>query len=244
MIERVEFEPGTVERPEPQHAARLHDGGVPAKEDAAVGAAAGPAVAEPAPSVRKKPRWGGRVAWLVSMTAIGGVLGVLIVMGMKFIDGPVVVKPETSLKVLQASATPKPSVSELAGLYVDLVYPGVFDQVGQVKNDAQALEQFNISSKSDYSRTIAVSVRKLPSNNVNDDSGYRFRLINPQDYTQKVDKLNGEVALVMAKTDKTERTLFWAHKQMILAVSITSNNPHDDLEAFMATIESKLRWRS
>lgn len=196
--------------------------------------------AEPA---KRRANWGGRVAWVLAMAAIGAVVGLAIVAYLKFIDGPVSDRPDITLAGVQASTSPTPTVSELAGIYVDLTYPGVFDQVAQVKNDANALEQYNIGSKADYRRAIAVSVRKLPTGIVNDDASYRLRKINPQDYKERVDLSLGEPVQIMTKSDKTEQTLFWAHKNMVLTVAVTSTNPKDDLGAYMELLKSKLRWR-
>ncbi len=194
---------------------------------------------------RRSRNIGGRVAWTMGMAAIGVVVGVIICAGIKFIDGPVDGTPKVSLAQIQAdaatNATPKPS--ELAGLYVLLMYPSVFDKVGQIKNDAHSIEQYNIGSSKDYSRMIAVSVRALDSGKLNDDSGYRFRTLNPTDYVPRTEKIGTEPAVIMAKSDKLEQTLFWAHNKYVVSVSITSNNPRDDLVAYMKQITSTLRWR-
>ena len=196
------------------------------------------------PAERKRGKWGKRVGWFLAMSAMGVVVGVVIAAGMKFIDGPVSASAN-STTLAQAVATPStsPHEGELSGLYVDVKYPGVFDQVKQVKNNAHSYEQYVVSSSSDYSRTIAVDVEPLPSGLLNDDSSYRVREIAPSDYTLRSDKIGGEPVGIFSKTDKTEQTLFWAHKGNEVTVAITTTNPQDNLADFMKTVETGLRWR-
>jgi hypothetical protein len=194
--------------------------------------------------VARKSRVGARVAWFMGLAGAGVVIGLAISMGMKFIDGPVNAKPPVSLAVLQSSPTPTPPAGELSGLYIDIKYPSIFDSVSQIKNDANSLESYVISSSSDYRRTIAVSVRKLPSGNIADDSSYKFREISPETYTQLPQKApDGSVMYLMKKTDNSEQSLFWVHKTMDLNVSVTSSNAKDDLGAYMALIMPRLVWK-
>ncbi len=219
-----------------QRPAELLEGAVEAVEPAPAARVA----SEPVKPRHSKGKW---VAWTLAMVGVGGAVGAVIILGLKFIDGPVVTKPDDPvLSKSQAATVATPEVNQLAGLYVTFNYPGVFDQMSQAKGDANTLEQYMLSSKSGFSRSIASSVRKLPTGIANDDSGYRFRKLNPQDYEEQVTKLAGETVNVLTKKDHTENTLFWAHQNMILSVSITSNDPHDDLVDFMRTVESKLRW--
>lgn len=257
MIQRMRTENGAL------HAAQLHGGPAPAEagngvapvgvaeevtgtavaDAMAPAAAADPVVAELKPA-RKPSKWGPRVAWTLSMTAIGAIVGVVIVLGMKFIDGPVeATQSGPTLAKAQAAATPAPESALLGGLTFELSYPGVFDQVGTVKNGPHAIEQYNIGSKASYSRLIAVSVMDLPSNNPEDDSSFRYRQTTPQTYTSGNLTVHGEPAAMFTKNDRTERTFFWAHKGRLLTVSITSSDPHDDIEAYMALIVKTARWK-
>ena len=191
-----------------------------------------------------QPRAVHRTAWVLSLTAMGIVVGLAIVGVVRFLNGPVTATSGPTLAQVQASSTPKPSTIQLAGLYFEMTYPALFDQVGRLKNDAQALEQYNISSKKDYRRVMAVSVRTLPSNLLDDDSSYKFRHISGKDYLERSDKLAGEAAAVMSKTDNSEVTLFWVHQGKLLTISITSSNPNDLVAEYMKAVEPTLRWRT
>jgi hypothetical protein len=195
------------------------------------------------PPAKKKRSWGGRIAWLGAMIGMGAVLGLVIALGLKFVDGPVSSKMQTNLKALEATPTPLAASSVLSGINFEFAYPGVFDQVGNVKNDASSLEQYNISSKRQYSRLIAVNVRPLASGKLDDDSSYKFRLINPKDYRSSNDSVGSESVGLMTKNDSTEQTLFWPHKGKILTISIASIDPKDNVISYMNMIKPSLRWR-
>ena len=221
----------------PAHATSLHGvGQVAAAEEQA------------APKARVKAsesRIGRRVAWVMAMVGVGVVVGLLIVAFLKFVDGPTEGKvSDTLLDQARAATAQKPRAPNLlSGLAIEFQYPGIFDTVGQVRTDVHATEQYNIGSKSDYGRMIAVSVRTLPSGNLEDDSSYRFRQIKTSEYTPITQKVAAEPVVLMTKVGKQEETLFWAHQGRELTVSITSANPKDDVVQIMKTITSTVRWR-
>ena len=236
---------------EPRYASQVHGAG--AREAAGRGLEStevmapgadtlGAPAVNPAASSRR-PRAGHRAAWVLSLAVMGIIVGVVVVGAMKFLNGPVVAAGGPTLAQAQAKSLPKPTTNQLAGLYFDMTYPALFDQVGQLKNDSQALEQYNISSKKDYRRVMAVSVRPLTSNLLDDDSSYKFRRISPKDYEERSDKLGGEAVAVMSKLDHTEVTLFWAHQGRLLTIAITSSNPNDVVADYMKAVETTLRWR-
>lgn len=186
---------------------------------------------------------GHRAAWWMAMVGIGAVVGLLGVGYLKFIDGPAVGTAEVNgLATARAAAAPTPATPNLlSGLAFEFSYPGIFDTVGNVKTDSRATEQYNIGSKADYSRTIAVSVKPLTS--YDDDSSYRFRQLKKDDYKETNDKMGSDPVILMTKLDRQEQTLFWMHQGQEVTISITTNNPKDDVGEFMKQIKSTLRWR-
>lgn len=212
------------------------------------GATAQPAdsAADSKPKQAKKVGSSGhRVAWFASLVGAGVVLGLGIVAILKFVDAPsegVVI--ETTLEQKRVAAVPTPDKPNLlAGLEIELKYPPEFDTVGRVKNDPNASEQYNIGSSADYSRQISVSVRLLPSGNLDDESSYRLRQIKKSEYDPSSMKINSESVAVMTRADHTEQTMFWVHGTKEVVVSITSNNPKDDVKTFMKVVTDSIRWR-
>lgn len=193
----------------------------------------------------KTERQGSRTAFILSMVIMGLLVGGVAVVMLKFLNGPVSAGATVSTPTPQARmAAAKTGSSVLSGEFFEMTYPGVFDQVGRPQKDAVALEQYMLSSKGDPRRTIAIGVRPLSSNNLNDDSNYRIRLIHPQDYKVRQEKLAGENVTVMLRNDNTEVTFFWAHLGKVLTISATTSNPTDSVEDYIKAIEPTLRWRS
>ncbi len=228
----------------PKYAAQVHGMAAPVAEAAQEQAAQLVEPHEATVSDVAKPaaRSGHRVGWWVSMVVIGIVFGALAVGYLKFIDGPSVGTANNSLETARAAAAPKaPTPNMLSGLAIEFQYPGIFDVVSQVKTDNHATEQYNIGSKSDYSRTIAVSVKPLTT--YDDDSSYRMRQIKKDEYRETNDKMGADPMVLMTKLDRSEQTMFWIHQSREVTVSITTNNPKDDVTEIMKMVKSTLRWR-
>jgi hypothetical protein len=196
--------------------------------------------------VPKSRGWGRRVAWLISLVVVGGMVGAAIVFMMKFLNGPVEAQAKVLAHEQTASiATPAPpATNELSALNILMTYPGEFDQVSRVKTDQQSLEQYNLGSKSNFRHMIAVDVRPL-NGVMSDDASYRIRQIHPEDYKQSVDVIGGEPVALMTKTNGQEVTLFWAHGgKYLLTVSLTTSDTRDNLQNWMKIIKTSLRWRT
>lgn len=182
---------------------------------------------------------------MAAMAVIGVAFGLVIVAMLKYLVFPVEgVVTANGLKAAREAVAPKPEVpNELGGLYVEFKYPGMFDSLSQIKTDANALEQYNITSRADYRRGIAVHVRDLPNGRLADDSSYRFRQLKADQYRLSELKMHGEPAVRASKLDKQEATLFWAHKGRLVTIAVTAMDPDDDVEAILKTISDTLRWR-
>jgi hypothetical protein len=180
--------------------------------------------------------------WVFMLVFVGAGFGLSIVVLLQFVNGEV--GTSNTISTVQKSLAPKPITPNLlSGIDVEMQYPGIFDQVSHVKNDATALEQYNMGSNSDYRRSIAVSVRKSESNRLNEDSSYRFRMNSTDTYRESKSSIGKESVSIMTKIDRTEQTLFWLHGGKVLAVAITSTNPKDDVAAIMAVVQPSIRWR-
>lgn len=188
---------------------------------------------------RGAAHWAG---WVSALVVMGVLVGVAIIAVLKFLNGPVEAKPDAqTLNQMKASVVPTPVTQVLAGQTVEFSYPGVFDQVRKMQDTT--LDSYYIASKSEPGRTIAVAVVALPSNRIDDDSGYKFRLLHKESYKESREKLGGEEVVIMTKNDNTEQTLFWPHKGKSLNISITSTAPRDKVSEFMNVIKPTIRWR-
>jgi hypothetical protein len=205
--------------------------------------AAGPAV-EAEPAVKRRGRWYW-IRWSSGMVAIGLVAGVVLVLMMKLVNGPVSAgATPDSLEAARASAAPTPATNILNGKSVALSYPSVFDTVSNKSDDPSAKgDQYYISSKSSQARGLVVTAFGLASRQLNDDSSYKFRTIHPELYAASTIKRGAEQIVVMTKKDHTEVTAFWVHGDRDLNIALTSTDPKDNLTEFMDTIIPSIRWK-
>jgi hypothetical protein len=205
---------------------------------------AAPEVVAPAEQQRGLSR-GKLVRWGIIMVVVGACFGLVIVAVLKYIVNPVEgVVVTNGLSQARASVAPKAQApNELGGLLIEFKYPAIFDSVSQVKTDAHAVEQYNITSRKDYRRGIAVNVRELPAGGLSQDSGYRFREVSTQQYRLQASTQKGDEVVRASKLDRQEATVFWVHGQHLASVSVTAMDPDDDVEAMLTSIMATLRWR-
>ena len=191
------------------------------------------------PEPRRRRHW---LRYVIILVLVGAVIGFVLVALIKLLNDPVVSAGTTAV-VAQTPAPATPSLNTLTGLTIEMNYPSSFDEVARVSNTSSAIEQYVISSKAEYRRSIAVTVFPLPTNKVDDDASYKYRLINPDLYTLTTAKVGSEAVSLMTKSDHTERTLFWAHGGKLLIVSITSTASGDNVNDFMSVVMPTIRWR-
>jgi hypothetical protein len=189
---------------------------------------------------KKRPKkWIGRIIGLIF---VGGIVGIGIVSLLKFANDPVTGSVVESK--LNKDIAPKPIADgTLNGLYVTLKYPGVFNQVSQVKSDSTAYEQYNLGSSSSYRRTITVDIRPSQSGQPHDDSSYRLRQIQSTNYSPSSRVVNGETVSVMTKADGSEISWFWPHSGKMLIVAVTTTEPGDHVGSFSDQVMNSVVWK-
>jgi hypothetical protein len=188
-------------------------------------------------------RWVGPVATLgiVAAVFVAGVMVLMHIAGTADKTGPTA---DATMQQLKKSIAPTPALPQtFTSKYISFSYPGAFDAVRELDNWPSTLERFAIGSKSDYHRSIMVEVEKDTAH-LDDDSNYRFRTLNPDQYKPVNVRLpNGEAAVVMVKNDSTEQTLFWVHAGNCVVLSVTSDGT-DDLGSYLKVVEGSLKWAS
>jgi hypothetical protein len=191
-----------------------------------------------APAPRRSWRW---LGILMGEIVLGAIIGFVIVFFLKYVDGPSEGSVNLNLAKQAATPTPRPD-STFASQYISFQYPGAFDVVAQVKTDANALEQYNITSTESYRRSIGITVRPLTSGGVEDDASYRLRTLKAEQYVMTNIKLSGEPAIMAERYDHQERTIFWPHGKYLLTVALVSSDNGDDIAAMMDVVTKKARW--
>jgi len=197
---------------------------------------------EPVPDAepRRKRRW---VGFVMATAFIGTVLGVLIVLGLKFADGPAVgdvlkadVTPGPS-----AGATPAETMQLLEGTYFSLKYPSVFDTVSHKPDGPIFLDQYNLSAQKDYRRLLTISVHKFEYD-LKGDSDVASRILHNYKLTENK-AVAGDTVYTMTNPAGGETSVFWDHKGLVLEVSATSSTSNDDVAGYIAKILPTIRWR-
>lgn len=178
----------------------------------------------------------------VILILVGVIFGAAIIFLMRFVDGPVTgTVSENSLAAAKSSTAPKPErPHQLAGLYVSLDYPAYFDQLAQIKTDATALEQYNLSPKNDYRQTITVRVSSLPGGDPYEDASYRIR--HNDTATYRATPNPADKSVLMTKVDGSEQTLFVPYGGKLLTVSVTCSSTKTTAAAIMDVIKPSVRW--
>jgi hypothetical protein len=185
------------------------------------------------------------VAWGTSMVVMGLLVGVAVIAILKFINNPAeaVVHADTS-GITKPTPTPDLSIVELDGQTFSLKYPHIFDQVSGKKPDSGSVEEFNMGSKSNYRRLIAVDIRREAIQSLADDASYRIRHDHPDTYKEEVHKTANGTFSVMTKNDSHEQTLFWLNAGKLMMISVTSTDANDNVASFMKVISDSVRWKS
>jgi hypothetical protein len=182
-----------------------------------------------------------------TLVVIGMVFGLGIVGLMKLASLTDKAGPSSSTAVAQAQANlapPTPAqLPAMTGHEVSFSAPGVFNSFRELSPTASMTDRFDIGSTGDYRRLIVVTV-DASTPKYTADSNYEVRAEDPTDYSPT----NAEVAymkepaVVMVKSDGTERTIFWEHDDNMVIVSVTDTNPRDSIPDYVTTILSTLRW--
>ena len=186
-----------------------------------------------------KQRFGKTILILI---LVGGIFGLAIVFLMKFVDGPVSGKVQSGLSQAKASAAPTAQPPQLLShLEFSLEYPSNFDQVAQIKSDNRSIVQYSIGSKNDYRVSIKVNLSPSETGVMNEDSSYRLRANDTQNY--RATKITGaDESVLMKKLDASEQTLFIMHNRKLLIISVTSNSTKVTPAEIMAVVSPSIRW--
>ena len=108
------------------------------------------------------------------------------------------------------------------------------------------LASYNLTYRNLTAWNLAVSVVVVPTGNLYDNNAYRFRLVNPQAYTQSRTIYNGVPVTIM--TDKTTggyaKVGFLVHGQYQAVVSLSGEDQSNtaDLQSTFAMVLGSWHW--
>jgi hypothetical protein len=228
----------------PMHAHRLHAG-----QDAVPAESLWPELAAVEEESRPASGWRPWARVLGVSLVIGVSLGGGVVALLRAADGPSEGKVKTFDATLAKAAdpSPTPAVNALTGLYIGLQYPGKMGQLERVASTGSDLENYVVASGGSFTEgrvSMSVIVSTATGSGLSENSGYQMRQLKPDQYTLKDVKVGGEPAVIMARYDQQEETLYWRHGKYILCAAISSASA--DSEAIgqaLQMIMTTARWR-
>src|SRR6266403_3508351 len=122
---------------------------------------------------RRRSPWIGFVA---IMTFVGAILGVLIVLGLRFADGPATGVTLNANVVASPSVSPSPGsgLALLDAAYFSMKYPASFDTVTHLPDDKIFFEKYNLSSQKNYKALTTVTLHHMEYG-LDDESDFKSR---------------------------------------------------------------------
>jgi len=180
--------------------------------------------------------------FLLILVAIG------VVLAYRFAQKPAqgVIKPTTQEDPAHVLAQAVPG--SFSGTYVSFMYPNGYELKSHaVSDDAGAviLEQAYLSQTAATSQKISLTVRSLPSGNLEDDPDYRMRELGSKKY-KKEPFSAGEVtgiSFVPADDGQFEKTFFIKHGTLLAILAVTAPaTPDQTLDDEADGIAKSLEW--
>jgi hypothetical protein len=152
---------------------------------------------------------------------------------------------QTNLEQAKKDVEPKePAPNHFSGLKFQFDYPHEYDQVARLSTDKKAAEQYAITSSENHRRTIMVNLRELPSGKLTDNvAAYELRAKRPDEYTMVQDEIQGTPAVLFIKKDRSEQTLMWPYKGMVVTIAMTFTGGSNELTNTMTRVMTTMRWR-
>ncbi|HSH31283.1 MAG TPA: hypothetical protein VK963_01305 [Candidatus Saccharimonadales bacterium] len=141
-------------------------------------------------------------------------------------------------------AEPEVELEQLDGRYISFTHPTSYKVSPKEPVNAAALEQYVLVSGSFPSKLLAVTVTRLPSGSLADDSSYKLRQLQSETYLEQKRRIDGDQVSLMIKRAGFERVTFWPHNGMLATIVLSSGAPdQDELEQEYARILESWRWQ-
>lgn len=151
--------------------------------------------------------------------------------------------------VKSASTTQKPITIEAStrvdGKYISFKMPARFHQVESSAKGGTELEKFSYLHPVTISENFEIAVRNLPTGNLNDDSGYKYRTMNPGKYTQETKTINGKTYVVMSSpTEGYSKVAYTTSngKETTIALTSASSGESESLNQAFDKVLGSFEW--
>lgn len=158
------------------------------------------------------------VVFAIVLLALGGsVYG-----AQRFMSGPAVGNSISSLP--SATKSTPIELEQFDGTLFSFVHPmSYIEQVTKPAANATSLESRTFISSGMVSKVLVVTVSKLPSGKLEDDSSYAMRQQNPDKYKLQSTVIKNEKVMLATNSDgqQYQQTAFWPHGDKLLTFTMT-----------------------
>lgn len=128
--------------------------------------------------------------------------------------------------------------------HFQLAYDASLDTVSNISGDHRsALEVYRVA-RSDRTgrRTFVITIKELPSGGMGEESSFKLRLSQPENYRQSSQTVGSISYVVFEKTDGTEITAFASDSGRLAMLAYTLNAPDGDLQEEMTRLLGRFGW--
>lgn len=183
--------------------------------------------------------------WMVILAVVlllagGGTYG-----ARKFMSQPAVGTSISSLP--SASRTTPVELEQFDGTLFSFVHPmSYIEQITKPTANTTSLESRTFISSSMVSKVLTITISKLPSGKLEDESSYVMRTQNPDKYKIRPTVLKNEKVLIATNNDgqQYQQTAFWPHgdRLMIFTMTGAAGNAQAMTAEYQAMIGT-ISWR-
>ena len=125
-------------------------------------------------------------------------------------------------------------------------YPKVLKQVASSPSSGQVIANYVFSYPAIYSWRLVVTIYNIPSGSITQNSDYSFRKLNPSNYQETDELINGNNFYVMNElnTEGFNKVAFVTEGKYQAGIALTSDNPDENtLSKAMNVILDSWKWR-
>jgi hypothetical protein len=172
------------------------------------------------------------------VTAGALVIGYFALLGTSSVKGEV--KAPTPTPTTTHTTVQKPQT--LKANYFSLQYASTYMSQSSQNRDRQALEQFLLTANTFYDKEMAITIRNLPSGNVQDDASFKLRQVHSDEYQDTVVTTAVGPVHVMVKQAGGEQVAFVPKGGVLATIALTTTGPDDNLASEMKALLASFQW--
>lgn len=128
------------------------------------------------------------------------------------------------------------------GPYISFGYSSIY-KMQKLPVTTDDLESYYLTASTNYEKHLAVTVSRLDGGVLSNFGGYSARSLHPELYSHQDVTVDGSPAVLVIKKDNTERTVFAAHGDRVVALAFVSIGGVEDVQAEIDGLLSTFHWK-